>query len=101
MSDWWEVSQGECYRHKFTHVLVRVTRVRPREGFTGLVRWESLNGATIDGVSSGVQEAQHFLEDFDVTHIAPSAAACRNDSQERLIDAAIETGVVQVEGRMR
>ncbi len=67
MSDWWEVSQGECYLHKFTHVPVRVTKVRPHEGFTGLVTWETLNGATIDGASSEIQEAQHFLEDFDIT----------------------------------
>ncbi len=75
MSEWYEVIEGECYRRKLTHVLIRVTRVRPREGFTGLVRWEALNDDKIDGVSSGVQEAQHFLEDFDLAHIAPPAAA--------------------------
>ncbi len=75
MSEWWEVSEGECYRHKFTHALVRVTRVRPREGFTGLVRWEALNGATIDADSSEVQEAQHFLEEFGLVHVASPAAA--------------------------
>ena len=66
MSEWYEVDEGECYRHKFTHGLVRVTRVRPREGVTGVVRWEALNGTTIDGVTSEAQEAQHFLEDFDL-----------------------------------
>ncbi len=66
MPDWYEVYEGECYRHKLTHGLVRVERVRPLEGVTGLVRWEALNGARIDGVTSEVQEAQHFLEDFDL-----------------------------------
>ena len=66
MSEWYEVREGEYYRHKFTHGLVRATRVRPREGVTGLVRWQALNGARIDGVTCEVQEAQHFLEDFDL-----------------------------------
>ncbi len=87
MSDWWEVSQGECYRHKFTHVLVRVIKVRPHEGFTGLVTWETLNGGKIDGVTSELQEAQHFLEEFDLIHVASPAAAYRNGPQSR-VDAA-------------
>lgn len=76
MSDWWEVGQGKYYRHKFTHVLVCVTKVRPHEGVTGLVTWETQDGGKIDGVTAEVQEAQHFLEDFDIIHVAPPAVAC-------------------------
>jgi hypothetical protein len=75
MPDWYEVYEGECYRNKFTHGLVRVTRVRPLEGVTGLVRWDALNGAQIDGVTSEVQEAQHFLEDFDLAPNSSPVAA--------------------------
>ena len=75
MSEWYEVKEGECYRHKLTGVLVRVTRVREREGFSGLVRWEVLSGDKVDGVTFEVQEAQHFLEDFDIVHVSPPVAA--------------------------
>ena len=64
MPEWYEVSQGECYRHILTHVVVHVTKIRWHEGFTGLVYWETLNGTKIDGITSGVQEVQHFVEDF-------------------------------------
>lgn len=75
MPEWYEINEGECYRHILTRVLVRVTKVRWNEGFTGLVHWETLNGAKIDGVTSGVQEAQHFLEDFYLVHVNPTVAA--------------------------
>lgn len=75
MSDWYEIKEGECYHHIWTHALVRVTKVRWLEGFSGLVHWETLNGAKIDGVTSGVQEAQHFAEDFYLVHVSPAAAA--------------------------
>ncbi len=64
MDEWYGVREGECYRHRLTGTAVHVSRVREHEGFTGLVRWETLNSGTIDGVTSEVQEAQHFLEDF-------------------------------------
>lgn len=73
MEGWYEVSESECYRHRLTGVPVRVARVRTDGGFTGLVHWETLNGRKIDGVTSGVQEAQHFLDDF--VHVSPAAAA--------------------------
>lgn len=73
MEDWYEVSEGECYRHRLTGVAVRVTKVRTDGGFTGLVHWETLNGRKIDGVTSEVQEAQHFLDDF--VQVSPAAAA--------------------------
>lgn len=77
MSDleWYEVAEGECYRHKLTGVLVRVTRVRQLEGITGRVNWEALDGSKIEGVASQVQEAQHFLEDFDLWRVSPAVAA--------------------------
>lgn len=75
MSDRYEINEGECYRHISTHVVVRVTRVRWHEGFTGLVYWETLDGSKIDGVTSGIQEAQHFLGDFCHIHISPVVAA--------------------------
>ncbi len=74
MSDY-EINEGECYRHILTHVLVRVTKVRWHEGFTGLVHWEALNQHKIDGVTSGIQEGQHFLEDFSLVHVSPAIAA--------------------------
>jgi hypothetical protein len=58
-----------------THVLVRVSRVRWHQGFTGLVYWEPVDGAKTEGMASGVQEAQHFLEDFFLVHVSPSVAA--------------------------
>jgi hypothetical protein len=74
-SEWYEVAEGEHYRHKLSGVLVRVTRVRQREGITGLVRWEALDGGKIEGAASQVQEAQHFLEDFDCWRRSPAVAA--------------------------
>lgn len=41
------------------------------EGITGLVHWETLNKTKIEGVTSAVQEAQHFLEDFYLVHVSP------------------------------
>ncbi len=74
MSDY-EITEGECYRHILKHVVVRVTKVRWHEGFTGLVYWEALNGDKIDGATSGIQEAQHFVEDFYLVHVPPAVAA--------------------------
>lgn len=75
MSDWYEINEGEHYRHVQTHALVRITRVRWHEGFTGLVYWEAVGGTKIKGMASGIQEAQHFLEDFYLVHVSPSVAA--------------------------
>ena len=75
MSDGYDINEGECYRHILTHVLVRVTKVRWHEGISGLVYWETLNETKIDGVTSGRQEAQHFLEDFYLLQICPAIAA--------------------------
>jgi hypothetical protein len=75
LSDWYEVNKGEHYRHVLSRAVVRVTRVRWHEGSTGLVYWETVGGSKIDGVTSGIQEAQHFLEDFYLVHVSPSAAA--------------------------
>lgn len=75
MSDWYEVNEGEDYRHVLTRALVRVTRVRWHEGFTGLVYWEAIGGSKVDGVTSGVQETQHFLEDFYLVQVSPSVPA--------------------------
>jgi hypothetical protein len=75
MSDGYDVNENGCYRHIWTHMLVRVTKVRWHQGITGLVYWETLNGTTIDGVMSGIQEAQHFLEDFYLVDICPAVAA--------------------------
>lgn len=75
MSDLYEINEGECYRHIVTHVVVRVMRVRWHEGFTGLVYWEALNERKINGVTSGIQEAQHFLGDFSLVHVSPAIAA--------------------------
>lgn len=74
MSDY-EINEGECYRHILTHVEVRVLKVRRHEGFTGLVYWEALNGHKIDGVVSGIQEAQHFLADFYLVRVPAAIAA--------------------------
>ncbi len=74
MSDWYEINEGEHYRHVLTCAVVRVTRVRWHEGSTGLVYWETVGGAKIDGIASGIQEAQHFLEDFYLVNVSPSAA---------------------------
>ncbi len=74
MSDRYEINEGDCYRHILTHTVVQVTRVRWHEGFTGSVYWETLSGSKIDGVTSGIQEAQHFLEDFYLIHV-PNAVA--------------------------
>jgi hypothetical protein len=60
MSDGYDINEGECYRHIWTHVLVRITKVRWHAGISGLVYWETLNETKIDGVTSGIQEAQHF-----------------------------------------
>lgn len=75
MSDWYEIKEGERYRHIRTHALVQVTKVRWHEGITGMVYWETLNEAKIDGVTWGIQEAQHFLEDFYLVDISPAVAA--------------------------
>ena len=75
MSDEHDINEGECYRHIWTHVLVRVIKVRWHEGITGLVYWETLDGTKIDGVTSGIQESQHFLEDFYLVHICPAITA--------------------------
>ena len=75
MSDWREINEGECYCHILTHVVVRVTKIGWDEGFTGLVYWEALNGSKIDGVTSGIQEAQHFVEDFYLVHVLSAIAA--------------------------
>lgn len=71
MSDWYEVNEGEHYRHVLTHARVRVTKVRWHEGFTGLVYWDAVDKAKTEGMASGVQEAQHFLEDFFLVHVSP------------------------------
>jgi hypothetical protein len=75
MSDWYEVNKGEHYRHVLTRGLVRVVKVRWQEGMTGFIYWEAVGGAKIDGTESGVQEAQHFLEDFYLVHLSPSIDA--------------------------
>lgn len=72
MSEWYEINEGECYRHIMTSVEVRVTKVRWHEGYTGLIHWATLNGAKIDALTFGVQEAQHFLEDFYFLHASPA-----------------------------
>ena len=66
MSDWYEINQCEEYRHKLTGRIVRVNYFDGNEGFTGRVEWESLDHCEIEGRVSGEQEAQHFLEDFDL-----------------------------------
>lgn len=75
MSDRYEINEGGCYRHILTHALVRVTKVGWDEGFTGLVYWETLNGNKIDGVTSGIQEAQHFVGDFYLIQVPTAIAA--------------------------
>lgn len=75
MSNWDEVNEGEHYRHIMTHAVVRVTRVRWHEGYTGLVYWDAVGGAKIEGIASGIQEVQHFLEDFYRVEVSPSVAA--------------------------
>jgi hypothetical protein len=52
MSDGYDINEGECYRHIWTHVLVRITKVRWHEGISGLVYWETLNETKIDSVTS-------------------------------------------------
>lgn len=75
MSDWCEINEGECYRHILTHAVVRVTKIGWDEGFTGLVYWETLNGSKVDGVTSGIQEAQHFVGDFYLVQDLSAIAA--------------------------
>lgn len=75
MSDWYEVNEEEHYRQILTHTLVHVTKVRWHEGFTGLVYWEAVEGTKTESMASGVQEAQHFLEDFFLVRVSPSVAA--------------------------
>lgn len=75
MSDWYEVNEGKHYRHVLTRTVVRATRVRSHEGSTGLVYWETVGDSKIDDVTSGIQEAQHFLEDFYLVQVSPSVAA--------------------------
>ncbi len=75
MSEWYEINAGKCYRNTWTHAVVRVTKVRWHEGFTGMVYWEALNGHKIDGATSGIQEVQHFLEDFCFLYGPPAVAA--------------------------
>ncbi len=72
MSDWYEVNQGEEYRHKLTGSTVRVKHFAANEGFSGRVEWEALDHREIEGRVSAMQEAQHFLEDFDL--IRPETA---------------------------
>jgi len=97
MSDGYDINEGECYRHIWTHVLVRITKVRWHEGISGLVYWETLNETKIDGVTSGIQEAQHFLEDFYLVHIAPlllrkASLAGRSSSAPDPCDALLTNG---------
>ena len=75
MWDGYDINEGECYRHIWTHVLVSVTKVRWHEGISGLVYWETLNGTKIDDVTSGIQEAQHFLEHFYLVQTCSGIAA--------------------------
>lgn len=76
MSDWYEINQGEEYRHKLTGRIVRVKYFDGNEGFTGRVEWEALDHCEIEGRVSAEQEAQHFLEDFDlIRSVRLSAAA--------------------------
>ncbi len=75
MSDF-EINEGECYRHILTHAVVRVTKVRWLEGLTGLVYWEALNGHKIEGQTFGIQETQHFLEDFYLVRVPAAIASC-------------------------
>lgn len=75
MSDWYEINEGEHYRHVLTRALVRVSRVRWHEGFTGLVYWEGVGGAQIEGMASRIEEAQHFLEDFYLVQVSPPVTA--------------------------
>jgi hypothetical protein len=77
MSDWYEINEGEEYRHKLTRKIVRVKHFAADEGFTGMVDWEASDHCEIEGRVSATQEAQHFLEDFDLVrdvHRAPAAA---------------------------
>jgi hypothetical protein len=40
-----------------------------------LVYWETLNGSKVDGVTSGIQEAQHFVGDFYLVQDLSAIAA--------------------------
>lgn len=77
MSEWYEINEGDCYCHIWTHVLVRVTKVRWDEGLsgTGLVYWETMNGNKIENVTSGIQETQNFVEDFYLVRVGPGIVA--------------------------
>lgn len=75
MSDWYEISEGEEYRHKLTGRIVRVKHFAGDEGFSGMVDWEALDHREIEGRRSAMQEGQHFLEDFDLVGPVHAVAA--------------------------
>ncbi len=76
MSDWYEVAEGEEYRHRLTGRIVRVKHVAADEGCCGRVEWEAEDHREIEGRVSATQEAQHFLEDFDLIRaVHPPTAA--------------------------
>ncbi len=66
MSDWYEINEGEEYRHKLTGRTVRVKHFAADEGCCGRVEWEASDHREIEGRSRATQEAQHFLGDFDL-----------------------------------
>lgn len=75
MSDWYEIAEGEEYRHKLTGRIVRVKHFAGDDGFSGRVEWEASDHREIEGRVSAMQEAQHFLEDFDLIGPVHRAAA--------------------------
>lgn len=75
MSDWYEIAEGEEYRHRITGRIVRVKHFDGDEGFSGRVEWEAVVSREIEGRISAIQEAQHFLEDFDLVKPVHGATA--------------------------